>query len=106
MPYDLPSKEVFQRIIKTPDGTDYIIALPGWYWNSLDWMDTNTNWHEIDFIGIAWRVARQMENDGTMKHPGNLHAEFAFVFEAVIWAKMNDFISTDNGASNTNYYQF
>jgi hypothetical protein len=60
----------------------------------------NTEWKEADFIEMGWSVAREMENDGTMKHPGNFPAEFAFAFECCVWSRMVNFISAENGAAN------
>lgn len=100
---ELPAEEVHTRIIKGLDGVDYLIAMEGWYWNSLDWMHANTDWKDSDFIEMGWSVARQMENDGTMKNPGNFPAEFAFGFKACIWSRMVNFISAENGAANNSH---
>lgn len=100
MAYDIPSDDAISRIIKAPDGIDYIVTMDGWYWNSLDWMHENTDWKEADFINLAWRVSRQMENDGTMKHPGDFSSEFAYCFKAGVCLHMNDLINKENGLAN------
>jgi hypothetical protein len=103
MAYDLPSDETHTRLVTGLDGIDYLVALEGWFWNSLDWIHNNTDWHDTDFINLAWKAARAMENDGTMTHPGNFPAEFSLAFKASIWAHMVNLISAENGAANNSF---
>lgn len=103
MPKELLEDEIHTRIITAPDGTDYLVALPGWYWNSLDWMHVNTVWKDRDFIELAWSTAREVENDGLMKFPGNFGAEFSFAFKAHIWTRMVNLINIENGAANRGF---
>lgn len=96
MPYDLPSFDVHTRIITGPDGQDYLIAMEGWYWNSLDWLHAHTDWKDSDFIGVAWRAARRTEREGTMHHTGNFVAEMTLAFKIAIKTHMDDVIAAED----------
>lgn len=100
MAYNLPSDALFSRAITGPDDISYIVTMDGWHWNSLDWMRDNTEWKEKDFIELAWSVSRQMENDGTMKHPGDFPSEFSYCFMAGVCFRMKDLINKENGLAN------
>ena len=76
--------------------------MDGWYWNSLDWMHDETDWKNADFIDLAWKTAKQMENDGTMENPGNFPAEFQLGFKYHIWFRMKDLINKEDGIVNDN----
>jgi hypothetical protein len=102
MKYSLSHDQMHSRIITAPDGIDHLITMGGWYWNSLDWMHNETDWKNSDFIGLAWKTAKQMENDGTMENPGNLLAEFQLAFKYHIWFRMKDLINKEDGIINDN----
>lgn len=93
MAYDLEEDTIYTRVLKLPDGIDYVIAMEGWFWMSVDWMNANTEWRIEDFVGIAWRAARETENDGTMNNPGNFVAEFIAAFRYGISLRMREFVA-------------
>jgi hypothetical protein len=98
----LPSTEIHSRIVTAPDGMDYLIAMTGWHWNSLDWSHENTEWDNETFIRLAWTLAKQRENDGRMEHPGNFVAEFATTLQSFIWLHISRRIEKEAGLSNDN----
>lgn len=96
MPYDLPSNEIHSRIIKLLDGNDYLIAMGGWYWNSLDWINDNTDWSFDDYIGMAWRGSRELIAEGTAKYPDNFLAEFTLCLKFAIKEHMTEIIAEED----------
>ena len=102
MAYDLPHDQIYTRIITTPDGLDYVIAMTGWYWNSFDWSHENTDWDNKTFIRLAWTLAKQRENDGEMENPGNFVAEFTTALQSFIWLHISKRIEKEAGLSNDN----
>ena len=100
MPYDLPSTERYSRIVTRPDGNDQLICMPGWHWNALDWMHTQKDWKDHDFIRLAWDSAKTTEADGHMNNPGNFHAEFADAFRMIIFWRMKLYLYEEEGVSN------
>lgn len=101
MAYDLEEDTIYTRVLKLPDGMDYVIAMEGWFWMSVDWMDTNTEWKIDDFVGMAWRAARETENDGTMNNPGNFVAEFIAAFRYGISLRMREFVAQQDARHST-----
>ena len=95
MPYDLPSDEVCSRTIRMPDETDHVIDMEGWYWNSLDWINDNTDWSLEDYIKLAWTSARELISEGTAKYPDDLMAEFVLCFKFAIKERMMKIIAEE-----------
>lgn len=95
MSSESPSEEVKSRKFTAPDDNIYTVHMEAWYWNSLDWMNNNTEWSERDFLELAWKTARQMENDGTMEHPGNFQEEFALAFKSHVGFRMTQLIEEE-----------
>jgi hypothetical protein len=93
MAYDLETDTIYTRVLKLPDDMDYVIAMEGWFWMSLDWMNVHTEWKAEDFIGMAWRAARETENDGKMQNPGNFVAEFIDAFRYGISRRIRVFLA-------------
>ena len=102
MAYDLPHDQIYTRIITTPDGLDYVIAMTGWYWNSFDWSHENTDWDNSTFVRLAWTLAKQRDNDGEMLFPGNFGAELTIALKSFIWLHINRCHEEEMGLSNDN----
>lgn len=102
MAYDLPNDVIYPRLINGPDGYEYLFRLEGMFWNNLDWIIGESTWEEANLIRQAWMVAKQMENDGTMTHPGDFKAEFVEAFKAVIATVRQHVINDHAGVVNDN----
>jgi hypothetical protein len=101
MPYDLPSFDTHTRNIKLPDGMNCVVAMSGWHWNSLDWINDNTDWSLDDFIGISWRGSQEILDEGIVegdivKKGDNLAAIFTKAFEFAIEDHMQRIIAEEN----------
>ena len=100
MTYDLISLKNYTRVIIAPDGGSHLVTMPGWYWNALAWMDEATEWSEFGFIGTAFDTAKKMEQNGTMMHPDNFHAEFSEAFRIHIWHRLKVIDYQQRGIAN------
>ena len=78
-----------------PDETDHVIDMEGWYWNSLDWINDNTDWSLEDYIKLAWTSARELISEGTAKYPDDLMAEFVLCFKFAIKERMMKIIAEE-----------
>lgn len=100
MPYDLPSFDTHTRNIKLPNGMNCVVAMGGWYWNSLDWINDNTDWSLEDFIGVSWRGAREILGDGiygdVVARDDNLAAAFTKCFKFAIQDHMERIIAEED----------
>lgn len=92
----------YSRIVKAPNGIEYLVTLEGWYWNSLDWMITEDGWTLDSFTGSAWRVARKMEEAGTMNFPGDFKSEFQEALGMAIQEQMHVTLARIDGHENDN----
>ncbi len=99
-PYGLPEEELFTRTVKGPNGVDYLISMPGWYWNSLAWVDDHGDWREADFYKGAWRIAREIEDTYDIGGPGAFQVAFEGSLQRLIWLKMTEIIDRSKGISN------
>jgi hypothetical protein len=70
------SKTSYTRGVETPDGGHQVVTMEGWYWNAAEWLAAEKNWPLERFVKLAWKTAKQMENDGTMTYD-NFRTEFA-----------------------------
>jgi hypothetical protein len=100
-PYGLPSEEVFTRKVTGPNGIDYLVALPGWYWNSLDWINDNGDWREADFFDVAWRLAREVEDTQDIGGVGGFQGVLERSLQGLIWVKMDKTIKQSQGIANS-----
>ena len=103
MAYDLPHEEPHTRAVTAPDGMTHLITMDGWYWNALEWMDAEENWKKHEFFQLAWKTSKQMENDGTMMHPGDFASEFSAALTMHVWVRAMSFINKGKGIVNDNY---
>ena len=102
MAYDLAETEFHSRLVKGHDGLDHLISIEGWAWNYFDWLDCETTWKSETVLRMAWTVAKKMENDATMRHPGNFSAEFGEAIKALVWYLQETVSNQDAGLSNDN----
>jgi hypothetical protein len=94
----VPWEEIFVRPIQTPDGMINIVALSGWFWNSLAWMEANSDWNTKRFSRLAWQT---LQNESDWNMPG-WKAEFSKLFECAIYIRMYQFIEKADGVANDN----
>lgn len=97
MPYDLPSFAPLSRVLRGENGLDHLITMEGWYWNSLDWMNDETEWKQADFVGMAWRAALEVENNGEAGNlQGNVVAAFTLCLKGSIKLRMDLLIAKED----------
>jgi hypothetical protein len=100
VPYDLDEAKTYTRILQLPDGLDYVIAMNGWFWMSLDWTDEYTDWKINDSVIVAWRTAQEMQRDDTMRNPGNFVAEFTDAFRSIISLRMRELVAAQEAENS------
>ena len=96
----LPAKETFSRTVAGPNGVEYLLAIPGWYWNALDWLTANGYWREDDFYKVAWKLAREVEDTYDIGGHGGFQGVLARSLQGVIWVKWTKTMNQINGISN------
>jgi hypothetical protein len=82
MPYDLPSSDLFTRPIEGRDNVDHLITMPGWYWNSLDWLDAETRWDRDHLVRVGYALAENAVADGYSR--GDFHADLTVALKNTI----------------------
>jgi hypothetical protein len=99
-PYGLPEEEVVTRKVTGPNGVDYLLSMPGWYWNSLAWINDHTDLRATDMYMCAWRIAREIDDTYDIGGPGAFQVAFEGSLQRLIWFEMTDVINKANGISN------
>jgi hypothetical protein len=92
----------YPRVVKAPDGIEYLVNLKGWFWNSLDWLIAEEGWTEESFIQSAWRAARNTQEAGTMENPGVFKNEFEMALGMCIQEEIHVTMARIDGHENDN----
>ncbi|MFZ6769801.1 hypothetical protein ACO0LM_22335 [Undibacterium sp. Di26W] len=96
-------EQPYTRTVVDPTGQAHEITLSGWYWASLDFLHDDVKIKDSDIIAKAWRSAKKMEAEGTMRRPGDLAHQFAESFRLLIWATVWGYLNKSWGLSNDNW---
>jgi hypothetical protein len=94
--------KLYSRLVRAPDGVDYLLNIEGWYWNSLDWLITERGWTQDSFVGTAWRAASRTQEAGDMLHPGVFKSEFETAFRMAIQEEIAVEGEREQGHTNDN----
>ena len=92
----------YSRIVRAPDGIDYLISADGWHWNSLDWLIAERGWTQDSFVGTAWRAALRTQEAGDMMHPGVFKSELESAFQLAIQEEIEFELERERGHTNGN----
>lgn len=101
-PFKYEWKKLYSRIVKAPDGIEYLVTLKGWYWNTMDWLIEEDDWELETFTRPAWRIARKMEEAGTMSNPGVFKDEFERALADMIYEMTHQIMAREDGHENDN----
>ena len=53
--YESADSDLETRIIKAPDGLDYVVSMDVYFWNCLSTMESEGYSNLDEVVGIAWR---------------------------------------------------
>jgi len=90
VPYDLATNESHSRVLLGFDRAQHSIAMEGWYWNALDWLDAETEWKTGDLVQVAWIAAINAIRNRTTTNPGNFLADFTLALKYGIQSKVDE----------------
>ena len=89
-----------RAIIILPDGPDYLITMPGWYWNCLWWMESINAYSQQSFVTFAWKTTLNGIEHGVWGNLENTQEIFTNTLMRLIGIEIQTLTHQNNGAIN------